>query len=190
MLVLKEIESSEFNLIYADMKMQFPAYELKSFSSYINLLKTGFYSAYKLLDSEKDIGYVLLYKDNKKNILWLDYFAIYKNFQSQGYGSKILRLLKEEFQTFNGIYLEVEKPDKHDNNTFRRIKFYKNHGAERCLINYIYPNEKGGFHMDLYFLPFQETMPDKKVILSDVKEILYTLHHDIPDVEKIISMIN
>ncbi len=190
MLTLKITELSGFNLIYADMKLQFPEHELKSYEYFMNLLETGYYQAYKIIDADTDIGYVLIYNNKTQNKLWLDYFAVYREFHSQGYGRKILDLLKNEFPTHEGIYLEVEKPDKNNHNTFRRIKFYKNNGAKLCPINYIYPARSGGFPMDLYFLSFQGKLPEKNDILADVKKTLQTLHKHNPYLEKITELIN
>lgn len=63
----------------------------------------------------------------------LDYFAILPQYQGKGYGSNAIKLLKELYKNYDGIFIEIEKVG--NGNTVqeneirqRRAKFYENLG--------------------------------------------------------------
>lgn len=171
-MIFTKIDNSEFNTIYNDMIEQFPAEELKSYDRFCELINSGKYIINLVEDGGSPIGYVIFSEVNGS--LWLDYFAVFKKYHSKGYGSRIIKALAGEH--CKGIYLEVEKPDEDVPNTIRRIKFYKNLGAEKLDYNYFYPAKDKPFPMDLYYLPYTK-MPLK--IENDIKEIFEFLHSDV-----------
>lgn len=185
--------------IYADMLIQFPKEELKSYECFENLLKDEDYNIYSAVDNDVKVGYVVLYNDKHNKTLWLDYLAVYKDFHSKGYGSLILKAMKKHFsdsdpnQNINikGIWLEVEKPDPKKPNTIRRISFYERLGAIKVNCEYFYPNTEGALPMDLYFLPFQKYfMPDCEFVLSSIKNAFTFLHCDLPHHQAVFNEIN
>lgn len=175
----KKVKTENFEHIYQDMIMQFPACELKDYEEFRCLLNHNVLVCNAVFDGENEVGYVI-YAILKNNNIWLDYIAIKKEFQSKGYGRKI-------FELINNCYLEVEKPNEDDINTLRRIKFYKSLGAKKLDLDYIYPNKDGGVKMDLYYLG--EKIPSKITINSDIKYVFNTLHSDIHNLDKILKKI-
>ena len=159
----KKIINNDFKHIYQDMLEQFPKYELKSYENFEKLISSGKLDCYGVYDNDLEIGYFLLAKTGKS--FWLDYIAIKKPYQSKGYGRKIM-------QHFDNCYLEVEKPDLNKPDTLRRIKFYEALGAKKLDIDYVYPNDQGGYTMDLYYLG--KNIPEN--ITEDIKYIFKILH--------------
>lgn len=192
MLKIEQKNFEYFQIVYRDMLKQFPAAELKSFENFNNMFKNSNYCLYSVNDKDNAVGYFMLFKDLKSKILWLDYIAIIKEYQSKGYGHRIFEELKQHFSSdFNGIYLEVEKPVLNKKNTIRRINFYENIGAKKLDINYFYPNKAGGLPMNLYFLPFNNSpLPLKNTILQTIREVFKNIHNDCKSLECIFDKIN
>ena len=192
MFKIKQENFDFFKTVYKDMTEQFPATELKSFKRFKQLLRLDKYCLYSVSDKGRQVGYFILLKDNIKRVLWLDYIAILKEHQSKGYGHKIFDQLKQYFASdFNVIYLEVEMPDICLKNTLRRISFYKNLGAKKLDIKYFYPNPGGELEMDLYFLPFKNTVvPEKAEIQQTVNLVFNTIHTDCCELNSILSKIS
>ena len=177
-------ETKNFKDIYQDMQLQFPPEELKPYE-HLKSLAGKNYRVYQVCQT-LPVGYILLYETEK--FIFIDYIAIYKNFHSQGFGSKILESLKREFNK-KGCFLEVEKPDENNPDTIRRIKFYKKHGAGKLDIDYIYPNKQGGLPMDLYYIPFNDENIQQEEIKDFITELFKNLHSDIKDNMKILNKI-
>ncbi|MBS4759245.1 MAG: GNAT family N-acetyltransferase [Clostridium sp.] len=168
----------EFQSVYQDMLEQFPESELNEFLVYERLLKSNSYELYLVADENKCVGYVMIYRSEDKRIVWLDYIAVFKQFHSNGYGRKIIKQLLLTFKGYNGIFLEVEKPDENNPNTIRRINFYKNLGAKKLDCIYFYPNKNGCVPLDLYFIPTGEgyIFPSKKETHCVIKDVFSTIH--------------
>lgn len=164
----------DFDLVYQDMCEQFPKNELKSKTQYLKLFEN---SNYKLILAS-DVGYILFMEDKELNTIWIDYFAIFKKYHSQGYGSKILNTMKK--LNYRGCFLEVEKIDKNKIQTIRRVNFYKNANAKLLDTDYYYPHSEGILAMDLYYIPFSNPhLPGNKEIEQSVKKLFSTIHKDI-----------
>ena len=183
MLELKK--SKNYKLVYDDMLDQFPRDELKPYENFVKIFGSN-YILYEISD-DRDIGYIVLFE--YLDFIFIDYIAIYKEFQSKGYGSLILDNLKESFKQKKGLLLEVEKEDMNNPNTKRRIAFYKKNGAELVNINYLYPNRNGCLPMDLYFIPYKL----KELKISELKDFIKglfdTVHSDIEHREEVLSKI-
>ena len=100
---LERIDIEAFEDIYKNMQEQFPENELKPLDIFKQLLTDDILKCYAAVDQNCAVGYVV-YAELKNGSKWLDYIAIKKEFQSKGYGRKILAL-------FENCFLEVEKPD-------------------------------------------------------------------------------
>ena len=172
---------------YSDMIKQFPISELKPFEIFKSLFCQNNYIIYEAQENNQDIGYIIIVEDNKDKFIWVDYLAIFKEFHSKGFGSSILNKLKEQYKDFNGCYLEVEKPDKNNPNTIRRINFYKKHGAVKLPVDYYYPNKTGCLPMDLYYIPYNKTEINN--ILYVIKQVFNFLHKDIENIDEIYKRI-
>lgn len=189
MIIVEEVNIKDFKTIYNDMTVQFPETEMKSYKKFLNLLGLESYKLFAAYSDGVPIGYSLINIDPKNKVLWLDYIAIFKNFQSKGYGKEVFCALKKKFSNFKGIYLEVEKADEKNPDTKRRIKFYEKLGAQKLSCKYIYPNSDGGLEMDLYFLSINSFLPEPSQIRDAVLEAFKTLHSDILQVDDIFQKI-
>lgn len=179
------VKTSYFKKIYSDMLFQFPASELKQYEKFQKILGEN-YSAYDVIEDGIPVGYVVLFLWN--DFIFIDYVAIFKEFQSKGYGGKILETLKEKFNSKKGCFLEVEKPDESKPNTLRRIRFYQKHGAEKIGINYLYPNETGFLPMDLYYIKY--SVPAEYQETRDFIEKLFEIvHGDLMHSKEVLSKI-
>lgn len=175
------IENKHINIdeIYTEMEKQFPDTELKTKASLKKIFSLNEYKFFNIINEDNNIcGYFTLL-ELPNNTALIDYFAINKEFHSKGYGTKTFVNIKQKLN-YRGYYLEVEKENPQDINTIRRVKFYKNLGAQILDINYLYPNKQGNLPMDLYFMPQKGMLlPPKTDILANIKFIFDKLHFDI-----------
>lgn len=189
---MKLAENSKFDIdsFYLELQKQFPRSEMKEKAVWAKILTLPEYKIFNIFNDENKIcGYFTFLELPDKTIL-IDYFAIFKEFHSLGYGSKAFEYLKS-LNKYAGCYLEVEKENPKDINTFRRINFYKKLGAKLLDINYIYPNVNGGLPMDLYFMPFKQNyLPDKNKSLANIKFAFHKMHFDILKIAEIFSKIS
>lgn len=177
--------SKNYKFVYDDMLDQFPSNELKPYENFVKNFGNN-YILYEIFDN-RNIGYIVLFE--YLDYIFIDYIAIYKEFQSQGYGSLILEKLKDIFKQKKGLLLEVEKEDINNSNTKRRISFYKKNGAELVNINYLYPNKNGYFPMDLYFIPYRLKELNFSELKYFIKGLFDTVHSDIEHREEVLSKI-
>ena len=78
--------------------------------------KAKFYGIY---DNEKFVG--LVYNIFYKDIVFVFYLAIDKGTRGQGYGSKVLKSIKQKYRNYR-IILCIEPVDKNSNNYEQRMK--------------------------------------------------------------------
>lgn len=169
------------------MVKQFPVVELKSYQDFVNKFSKD-YCLYEFYDNELFVGYVVLFIDS--DYIFIDYIAIFKEFHSKGYGTQILKTLKDMFELDKkGCFLEVEKVDVSIPNTVKRVNFYKNNGAVCLNINYLYPNSEGCLPMDLYFIPYNQQLPQLLEIKTFVKKLFNKVHFDIEHKEEVFNKI-
>ena len=93
---LKKVDVKEFQKnLYKEYKKIFPSDERKSLGHIKKLFVRGNLEILEILDEDKIVGFFItnILKNNPYVIL--DYFAIFPENQSKGYGSKAINLLKE-----------------------------------------------------------------------------------------------
>ena len=131
--------------IYPEYKILFPALERKPYKSFKKTFKNNYTKFLKIFYDETCVGFFIL------NIIDLniqiDYFAIFKKYQSLGYGTGALKKLQEKYCNYS-LFIEVEKADcgdtEEENITRqKRINFYKKAGFQKIdfdliLYNVIY----------------------------------------------------
>lgn len=186
MIKLNKLNKAEIVDIYSDMLTQFPPDELKSLEHLQALVENDNYRFYSIIYDNCAVGYIGIFFTN--NFLWVDYFAIFKEFHSKGFGSKVLAYLKEYFTCHRGCFLEVEKINKDDINTQRRADFYIKHGAKRLDVRYFFPS-KNPFEMDLYYISYDSNSATSDDIRIAVKDAFLTIHSDVDNVNEIYSKI-
>ncbi len=131
MINLKKITIEEFeNQIYDKYITLFTEEEQRDWNTIKVAYKNGIEDFYAIYDDELLVGFFAL--ERIKNYpYYLDYFAIFDEYQSKGYGSKSIKILLEEVIKDNGLLGEIEKVDEIDLNTLRRWKFYDKLGFKK-----------------------------------------------------------
>ncbi len=115
----------------------FPDDEKAPFSSLLERAKNnnvdfiGYYN-------DEFIGFTYLIHDD--NLHYIFYFAILEKYRNQGYGTKILNLLKEQYKD-ETIFFEIETLDKNADNyneRKRRKDFYLRNGFKESGYGYYF----------------------------------------------------
>ncbi len=187
MLSFEKSSYADFDAVYDDMLQQFPKEELKSKQILSSRIKNGVYQFLRAFDDKKPVGYALLF--STRGHLFIDYIAVYKPYHSNGYGGQMLEALKNFYPDERGCFLEVEKIDPKKENTSRRVKFYKKHGAALLSEKYLYPNEQGTLPMDLYYIPYKGRMPQNDETKNFITTLFKSLHNDLPHMNGVIEKI-
>ena len=71
---------------------------------------------------------------------YLDYFAIYKEYQNRGYGTEAMKELINRIACNDGLIGEIEKENKDDINTIKRLEFYRKIGFRKTGVEYFLYN--------------------------------------------------
>lgn len=170
MLSLIPMNAEELRIIYdRRMKKDFPPLELKSWDTLENQIHLGIYQSNLLLDHGKPIGYALLVKVPDEAMMLLDYFAIFEEYRSDGYGSRGLRLLSEAFGDEANVLIEIEAPLTADDpasmeERIRRLNFYARNGVVQTNVSLLCV----GVTYDVLVLPRDSDNPpsDEQVLLA------------------------
>ena len=134
MLDVVEITIEEFeDNIYSHYIELFPKDEQRNWKNVTKTYNLGIEKFYKIVVDDKTIGFFMLEKiDNYP--YYLDYFAIYKEYQNMNYGSKSLSKLIEKVGNI-GLLGEIEEVK--DDLTKRRFEFYKRLGFRKIGSLYL-----------------------------------------------------
>ena len=175
------------------MKEEFPPSEMKSFEEFDGLLREGKYQCFGYFDDNDPTdmkGYALGMITSQK-FLWLDYLQIFYEYQSGGYGSKLLKELLETVAV-NGILLEtevVESEDYHDNRN-RRMRFYDRFNIHKVDCQYLFPCSDGTYidSLNLQYIPPK----GKKYIASldfknAISEAVGCIHKALPHSQSVMN---
>ncbi len=181
------LNERDFKTIYNDMLNQFQKCELKTYDFFLKLLNFTNYKIELFKINNQNIGYVSYYLSD---FIWIDYLAVFKNFQSKGFGTQILHCLFNKYKNLNGAYFEVELEDEKKINTQKRMQFYKQ--KIKCIdtnIKYFMPNNFELFEMKLLYKPLNLKSLDNQIILNNIEEIFNVLYSNIINVDKIFDKI-
>ncbi len=141
MIELKEIDFGEFQKdVYKHYEELFPKEERQPLSLLQKLFLEGTIKFVKIMDEEIDVGFLIYVTTLNNPYVWLDYFAIYKEFQNKQYGTEAIKAFKTIFKEYDGIYGEIEKiglGETEEENKIRekRLSFWKNLGFELLNID-------------------------------------------------------
>lgn len=132
----KEFESDVFNY-YVEL---FNEDERQSLKILKKLYEEGTLKFVKIMDNEVNVGFLIYVTTLNNPYVWLDYFAIYKEYQNKKYGTEAIKVFKTFFRNYDGIYGEIEKvglgDTEEDNKTReKRLKFWLNLGFELLNID-------------------------------------------------------
>lgn len=137
-----EITIEEFidNNIYNEYIKLFPEEEQREWRKIEDTYKKGIEKFYKITLENQTIGFFMLEKLNNDYPFYLDYFAIFNEFQSKGYGTKAIQKLLDKIIIDNGLIAEIEKEDIKNPDTIRRFEFYKKLGFKKVESEYLLYN--------------------------------------------------
>jgi len=126
--------TEEFSKFWEIYDSSFPEDEKRDIQTQRKLLSNNKYKII-LYDNKNGemVGFVALWMLG--DIVFLEHLAIKKEFRGRGYGTKILKDIKQKFP--GKVVLEVEPPK--DETTIRRIKFYKKAGFHFNEHHYVQP---------------------------------------------------
>lgn len=167
MIELVDVNINEFKkLIYPEYKKLFPRLERKTYSILKKIFSEDILKIYKIEENDDFIGFMMTNSLKSSKYIQLDYFAILPQYQNKGYGTKALKLLKDKFKVYNGIFIEIEKLGlgKNDHENIlrkKRKKFYEKIGF--CKLN---------FELDLYKVIYTPYVLYTSSIKEDDNEIL------------------
>ncbi len=176
MLELVNVDIKEFKqTIYEEYKKLFPDNERKSYRLLKHTYNRGITQIIKIVDNNKIIGFMLINKIENIQYLCLDYFAILPQYQNKGYGTKDLKLLKEQCGDYNGVYVEVERV-RNDNTgedkiKIRRAKFYENNDFYKLSFDLLLFSVE----YSLYMLQTSNVKEDEEKITNDIFTIYNTI---------------
>ncbi len=139
MINLKKITIEEFEKqIYDKYITLFTEEEQRDWNTIKVAYKNGIEDFYAIYDDELLVGFFAL--ERIKNYpYYLDYFAIFKEYQSKGYGSKSIEVLIRDVVKNDGIIGEIEKVTEDDPITIRRWRFYEKLGFKKFDdIDFVY----------------------------------------------------
>lgn len=142
---LKEIDDKEFKRdVYKYYVELFAEDERQPLELLKKLFEEGNLKFVKIMDNEVNVGFLIYVNTQNNPYVWLDYFAVYKEFQSKKYGTDAIKQFKNFFSNYDGIYGEIEKlglGQNEEENRIRekRFKFWSNLGFELLNIDvYLY----------------------------------------------------
>ena len=176
MLELVNVDIKEFKrTMYEEYKKLFPKNERKSYRFLKRAYKKGITKIIKILDDNEFIGFMIINKIENIEYLCLDYFAILPQYQNKGYGTKAIKLLKEQCKSYNGVYVEVEKvkndSTEEDKIRIKRVKFYENNGFYKLSFDlYFFSVE-----YSMYMLRTSNINEDERKITKDIFTIYNTI---------------
>ena len=128
MLDITEITIEEFkNNIYDRYTKLFPKDEQREWKKIETTYNNGIEHFYKITVDNEIIGFIILERISNQPY-YIDYFAIYDEYQNKGYGSKSIRYLLDNIINDNGLIAEIETVDESNIITKRRLEFYERLG--------------------------------------------------------------
>ena len=138
MIDIIEITINEFkNNIYDKYIQLFPENEQRQWVKIEKTYKKNIEKFYKIVLKNEIIGFFMLEKLNDNYPFYLDYFAIFKEFQNKGYGSKSITKLIDKIIGNKGLIGEIEKESTKNPFTIKRFNFYSKLGFKKIDSEYL-----------------------------------------------------
>lgn len=174
---IRELDYEEISFIYRNYLIHdFPQDEVKPLSNIEKMYQMETYMAYGFFLEQVDAdqilaGYAFCSKSQDGVMLLLDYFAILKQFRSQGIGGDFLAALKNELSDIKGILIETEDIAYASNEEEKQIRerrdaFYARNGVKKVPIH----GCVFGVHYQIWQLPIKEAV-DSQICFSQLTEI-------------------
>ncbi len=132
-LKLTRLESDDFDGVFNIMKDSFPDDEIRDYDAQKALFADPVFSILAIKDKDEVKGFITVYM--LETFVFAEHFAVASEYRNCGLGSKILELLRSEFDL--RICLEVELPETEM--AKRRISFYERNGFSFNDYEYLQP---------------------------------------------------
>ena len=165
---LIKIELDEFNILYNLMKESFIEDELREVNDAIAIFNDPLYSAHYITYNGEKVGFICLWKINE--YIFIDHFAIFKEYRQHGLGSKTLELLKE---IYGKVILEIEYPEN-GYEEMKRLSFYLKNGFLINDYKYVLPPFRAnGPEIPLLVLSYPSKINDFDSLVKDIYKVAY-----------------
>jgi GNAT superfamily N-acetyltransferase len=172
---IRNIKKEEYKELYSHMKRDFPANELAPFFAVKRNLHKNIYEGYYLTDNTDiiDMGYAVITAPENLQYALINYFGIFPEYRSQGYGSEFLKILFSHYSD-RILVLEADAPlaaktDALRNEAERRVKFYERAGFR------VIPTEKAKiFGVDMVIMASSPDENENEKLSA--REIMHALY--------------
>lgn len=172
---LVNVNITEFlDTVYCEYKKIFPVSDRKTIEDFKFGAEQNLMDFYKITLGSLFIGFITIIRDFNNPYIILDYFAIFSEYQNNGYGSTAIEKLKEFYKDFDSITIEVEKPYNIDSE--RRIDFFEKIGFKRIDIEFLLG--------DVTYFPYCLKLSNNKCNNLDVIDCMFQLYKKIYGTEK------
>ena len=145
----------------------FPAVERLPFCFLKSKTKKQTAEFCSLYDDDKWIGFIYTLKD--ATLAYVFFLAIAPEFRSQGYGSRLIKLIAARYQNMV-IGLSAERIDASKENNAQRIRRQKFYHRNNFLPSGYYSREKGGEEFD--FLTYSQKKVDPQAYPQLMRHVL------------------
>ena len=129
---LVKIVAEEFDRIYGARVENFIESERRDYHLAKSVLYETAYSVYHIVEKGERIGFITLWQFD--GFTFVEHFVIYQAFRNQGFGEKVLNILKRSGKP---IVLECERAV--ESLAKRRLSFYERNGFYRNDVDYYQP---------------------------------------------------
>lgn len=136
-----EIDIKEFeDKIYKKYIKLFPKEEQRDWEKIKNTYRKRIEKFYKITLNGTTIGFFMLEKIKEEYPYYLDYFAIFEQYQNKGYGTQAIKKLLDKIVINQGLAIEIEMEEESNPLTIKRANFYKNLGFRKVDSKYLLYN--------------------------------------------------
>lgn len=154
---------------YERLNEYFPEHEMKDPRQMQALIEEK-----DVYHKEETDDYIMLYAEFP-TFIFIDYLLINPETRGKGIGTKVLNKLKQKGKA---ILLEVEPIDREDEDTLKRVNFYRKNGFVKAdRIVYQREDESGEpYEMKIYYWSPEEDLP-QEVILEKMAKACQEIHN-------------
>ena len=176
---LVNIEIEEFKKeVYPEYIKIFPKEERKELATIEKNYNKKITKLIKICENNQFVGFFIINTIKNSQYIQLDYFAILQKYQNRGYGTKAIQLLKSKMETYDGIFVEIEKlglgKDKQENLLReRRAKFYETLGFEKLNFTLKWFES---LILSIYVLPISSYKDTEEKIMENMFQIYVSVH--------------
>ena len=159
-----EITIDEFKKEFLEkFEELFPEKERRPLNKITASYHDGVEKIFKIVSNNDAVGFILLEK-LPSHPYYIDYFAIFTEYQGKGYGTEVIQLLKKEYID-SGIIAEIEKVEATDFITQKRLEFYTRNGFKTIDSEY--------FIYGVTFMPIVLGVVEEKETLDKIYRDYY-----------------